>query len=151
MSRFVWEPPTRLVLGEGPAPPRTARDLLADLGVKDASAEAQREAVYGWLLTPAGADDLMYTSLRRKGLPASPVDAVESKAEALSVVPGTATVVGVGAWAQSAFVFPKRLAGFRTDVVVVVERDMDAVVWGGVGALANERQPERKFAGELVR
>lgn len=147
-SRFVWAPPTRLVLGEGPARPRTARDLLGDLGLRSAPTEVQREGVYAWLNQNA-ADRLMAVSLRRKGLPVSPVESITSNAEALAVTPGTATVVSVDPGAVSAFTLPKaRPLSWRVEFTFATS--IDDPFRGWQASLKDASEPERYVDGELV-
>jgi hypothetical protein len=68
MSRFVWEPPERLYVGGPELRPRTAADLLDDLGVSEESPQVQREAVNAWLVRHSDeVDDLMRISLERSG------------------------------------------------------------------------------------
>src|SRR5438874_9020619 len=97
MSRFLWEPPTKLELGESRSRPRTAPDLLRDLNVEAAPASAQREAVNGWLVNHP-ADDLMRISLRRKGLPVAPLDVPGPGRRHVHVMGGTATIVSEAPW-----------------------------------------------------
>jgi hypothetical protein len=106
MSRFSWQPPTRLELGETPSRPRTAPDLLRDLGVQNASLSVQRQAINGWLLGHS-VDDLLRVSLRKKGLPASPLDVSAPSATHVHIIDGTATL-SVDTWNENALVvFPR--------------------------------------------
>jgi|SRR5579859_2858396 len=109
MSRFLWEPPTKLLLGDVKPHPRTALDLLSDLGVKSAPAAQQREAIFGWLAQNPP-DDLMRVSLTKKGLPVSPLSVAEPSRDRARLMPGTVTIFTRTLW-HSNVIFPKvRLA-----------------------------------------
>jgi hypothetical protein len=108
----MWEPPTRLDLDTRPRP-RTAPDLLRDLGVQNALPAEQRSAVNGWLIENP-ADELLRVSLRRKGLPSAPLAVTAPSTRYVKVMGGTATIVSVNAWEEHSFVvFPKALTGVR--------------------------------------
>jgi hypothetical protein len=149
MSRFTWEPPTKLELGEGRARPRTAPDLLRELGVEGAPPSQQRQAVNGWLLEHS-ADDLMRVSLRRKGLPAASVDVALPSRRHVRVMTGSATFVSGDAWTDNALlVFPRP----RTEVVHYgfLPTRSSAYVVGTISDHApDELQPERKRDGTPV-
>lgn len=110
MSRFAWEPPTTLDLGDDRSRPRTASDLLRDLGVETDPVWVQREAVYGWLSDWNNTvDDLLSLSLRRRGLPAGALDVPRESEQHVHVMSGTATMIAEDPWETVVFAFPRRL------------------------------------------
>src|SRR5689334_20443264 len=106
MSNFVWEPPTRLRVGEPLGRPRTARDLLSALGVESEPVEDQRKQVTKWV-KDNHPDDLMRTSLRRTGL-AYGFNVDRAEPSKLTVDDGTETVFELSGWAtEPIYDFPK--------------------------------------------
>jgi hypothetical protein len=148
MSRFAWTPPTKLKLGNEKSRPRTAPDLLDDLGVSAAPEQTQRQAVNSWLVGHPP-DDLMQTSLRSKGLPTAPLTVAPASERYVHVMAGTATFVAEDTWHQSLFdVFPR----YRPRQVYVFHTTafFDQVFNSVEGLDEDPFQPERRRDGTRV-
>jgi hypothetical protein len=149
MSRFAWEPPTRLKLGDQPPLPKTAADLLRDLGVENAPQSMQREAVNTWLLENP-ADKLLGVSLRKRGLPAAPIDVTPPSGVHVQVVPTTATIVSASPWYETNLILFPRAARFDVPRTFVPTAIVNHVVAATREPSPEEQQPDRRRDGTPV-